>query len=325
MGVILNSYNKVIEAIFVIVILTTCASNNEKISVTLPSFVGNKMCGDDQYLECLKISKHNCLSIVENAFRNCKKIKAESECSQYNNDSDLGCFANQYFKLLKLPESRVLLCSNKHVKPKTELYKSKIQKDIAKRKLARDSVSFTELLSKGLINDAHRYVVLTKDPKEQNDKFLELLNIATRQKDRYLILTDAIKSMARAKNYTDARNYAIELLDIAKSIKKGWNYGNAIHSANIVLGMVALNSRQLDEAGNFLLDAGKTPGSPQLDTFGPNLMLANELIDVNRKEVVRKYLFLIKSFWDNSEEIDNWISALDDGCKPIFQKIYLIR
>ena len=73
---------------------------------------------------------------------------------------------------------------------------------------------------------------------------------------------------ALAKGETDkAKTYAETLLKQAESFRDDWNYGNAVHVANLVLGHIALDSGDVDEAKRFLLEAGKTPGSPQLNTF----------------------------------------------------------
>jgi hypothetical protein len=46
----------------------------------------------------------------------------------------------------------------------------------------------------------------------------------------------------------------------------------------MVLGQVALRRGDAKKAASFLLAAGKTWGSPQLNSFGPNMPLANDLL-----------------------------------------------
>ncbi|MEI6198193.1 MAG: hypothetical protein WCS42_28075, partial [Verrucomicrobiota bacterium] len=55
-----------------------------------------------------------------------------------------------------------------------------------------------------------------------------------------------------------------------------------------------------DEAAKYLLAAGKTPGSPQLNSFGPDFALAKELLILGQKEVVLQYLDLVGNFWGNT-------------------------
>ncbi len=55
-------------------------------------------------------------------------------------------------------------------------------------------------------------------------------------------------------------------------------------------------------AKNHLLAAGATPGSPQLDSFGPQMQLAGELLAQGEKETVLQYLDLVARFWANPDE-----------------------
>lgn len=57
-----------------------------------------------------------------------------------------------------------------------------------------------------------------------------------------------------------------------------WDYGNVIYAANQLLGRVALREGRLKEARDYLRKAGQSPGSPQLNSFGPDNQLARELL-----------------------------------------------
>jgi tetratricopeptide (TPR) repeat protein len=82
-----------------------------------------------------------------------------------------------------------------------------------------------------------------------------------------------------------------------------WNYGNVISQANTVLGRVALRENDLEKAKDYLIRSGKTPGSPQLNSFGPSFVLARELLEKGQKETVIEYLDLIAVFWANPEKV----------------------
>ncbi len=103
----------------------------------------------------------------------------------------------------------------------------------------------------------------------------------------------------------EARNAAITVLEQSKIFSHHWNYGNAIHIANNILGRVALKDGSTENAIEFLLKAGKSPGSPQLSTSGPNFELAQELLDLGETDVVLKYLKDCKKLWQ-SEGNDLW-------------------
>jgi hypothetical protein len=96
-----------------------------------------------------------------------------------------------------------------------------------------------------------------------------------------------------------------------------WHVGNAIHHGNLVLGQVALREGDLATAERHLLQAGKTACSPQLNSFGPNMGLALELLKRGRKNAVVEYLNLCAVFWKR-ETTEAWIRQIDAGEIPDF-------
>jgi len=116
-----------------------------------------------------------------------------------------------------------------------------------------------------------------------------------------------------------ARNYATELLSQAQSRKEDWNYGNAIQHGNIVLGRVALLDGKVEEAKKFLREAGNTPGSPQLGSFGPNMSLAKDLLEKGETNAVLEYFQQCGKFWKMAGgQLDTWATDVKDGRKPNF-------
>ena len=99
-----------------------------------------------------------------------------------------------------------------------------------------------------------------------------------------------------------ARSAAERALVLADLYKSNWNYGNAIHGSNIILGIIALNSGDTDSARRHLIKAGTTPGSPQLGSFGPNMSLAKRLLEIGEFGVVSDYLEQCESFWEHGSE-----------------------
>ncbi len=67
------------------------------------------------------------------------------------------------------------------------------------------------------------------------------------------------RAALKAGDTSSATKHAAELLK-KNTDKTSWNYGNVIYEANQILGLAALRE------GN--VAAGKTPGSPQLNSFG---------------------------------------------------------
>lgn len=116
-----------------------------------------------------------------------------------------------------------------------------------------------------------------------------------------------------------ARSYAKETLSIAEKYKDDWNYGNAIHKGHLTLGRIALRENNIEEAKKQLILAGKTPGSPQLNSFGPNMTLAKELLEKGEKETVLQYFKLCENFWDfHLEKLIKWEEQVSNGKIPDF-------
>jgi hypothetical protein len=136
---------------------------------------------------------------------------------------------------------------------------------------------------------------------------------------RFYGLSNLAKAAAQAGNWEKAQCYAAELLRLAPEYREDWNYGNAIHDGNMVLGLTALHQGKTGSAEQYLLEAAKTPGSPQLDSFGPNMALAKELIDAGEGSAVLPYFDLCRGFWKTgARALDNWSATVRGGGKPFF-------
>jgi hypothetical protein len=137
--------------------------------------------------------------------------------------------------------------------------------------------------------------------------------------DAFYALTQAAPAALSAGDAEKAKSLANELLRAAPNWKKDWNYGNAIHTANIVLGRVALQSGDKDLAQKHLLAAGETPGSPQLDSFGPDMLFAKEMLEAGERDIVLKYFDLCEVFWKRGDsKIETWRAAVEEGIMPDF-------
>jgi hypothetical protein len=136
---------------------------------------------------------------------------------------------------------------------------------------------------------------------------------------KFYLTTKLATTALEAGDREKAKTYAHALLEQAPAFRNDWNYGNAIHLSNIVLGRLALASGDVAGAGRFLVEAGKTPGSPQLNGFGPNMMLAKELLEKGRREEVVEYLDLAAKFWKvPMGRLEQWKAAVAKGETPDF-------
>lgn len=152
-------------------------------------------------------------------------------------------------------------------------------------------------------------------------EFQAALGMTDDADDRIDIQMDIARAAADALDWPVAVEAARYVLQEKECIRGEWNYGNVIHRANIVLGRAALASDDVDAAEGHLIAAGETPGSPQLDSFGPDLELAAELLHRGRRDVVVSYLRACKRFWkDNELVIDEWLASIARGELPEFAR-----
>lgn len=137
--------------------------------------------------------------------------------------------------------------------------------------------------------------------------------------DRFDHLADVATSALEAGQIVKAEQYASELLEAAPKFTNSWNYGNALHKGNIILGRVSLQRGDIVGAKQHLLAAGETPGSPQLDSFGPNMTLAKELLEKGEREIVLTYLQSCARFWKMHDgKLQAWAATVKGGGIPDF-------
>jgi hypothetical protein len=139
--------------------------------------------------------------------------------------------------------------------------------------------------------------------------------------DRYLVLSEAAKLAFSFGNTEDARNYAIEVLALDKRfLTEPWRGGDAVFFGNLVLGRIALLEGRTEEATQYLLESGNTVGSPVLGSFGPNMTLATDLLQVGERDTVLKYFNLCRKFWGTSgdDKLSKWAQDVESGRMPDF-------
>lgn len=158
---------------------------------------------------------------------------------------------------------------------------------------------------------------------DEGRKALEQLERAqkldNRPLSRFYRLDKLAKAAYAAGDLQKASQYASDLLAQAAKSEGNWNVGNAIHHGNLVLGRIALKNGDVKAACDYLLKSGKTPGSPTLRSFGPNMSLAKELLQKGEKETVLKYFDLCENFWkDSTGKLGLWKTDVQAGKIPNF-------
>jgi hypothetical protein len=95
--------------------------------------------------------------------------------------------------------------------------------------------------------------------------------------------------------------------------------GSATHVGNLVLGRLALQGGDVGKAREHLLAAGRVSGSPVLKSFGPNMLLAKELVERGERETVVEYFHLCGKFWEHEGgKLGRWEAVVKQGGTPDF-------
>lgn len=119
--------------------------------------------------------------------------------------------------------------------------------------------------------------------------------------------------------FGEAKQFAERALALAPAFQDNWNYGNAIHLGHAVLGLLALNEQDSVAAIGELHASGKTPGSPQLNSFGPTMQLAKAFLKLGHVEPVLAYIEQCRVFWEmGGTWLDLWERKIREGHVPNF-------
>lgn len=136
-----------------------------------------------------------------------------------------------------------------------------------------------------------------KNPPEWHEFAMKALRAADTPYAHWCALGKAATTAVNMGRDDEAEAYALELKGMIPDHVEDWNYGNAIHDCNLVLGRLCLKRGDAEAAKGHLLEAGRSPGSPQMNSFGPNMSLARDLLEAGCPEVVLRYFELCRRFW----------------------------
>jgi hypothetical protein len=147
-------------------------------------------------------------------------------------------------------------------------------------------------------------------------------NLALTQAERALAMGASDASLAQtafdAGDMVKARAYAEQLIRTAGSTRD-WNTGNLIHKGNLVLGRIAMRENRIADALKFLERSAEMQGSPQLNSFGPNMSLAKDLLEAGETRAVLAYFERCRAFWKmGGSQLDRWAADVRDGKIPNF-------
>jgi hypothetical protein len=142
---------------------------------------------------------------------------------------------------------------------------------------------------------------------------------------QFYLLVNLTPAAFSAGDNEKAINYAEELMTVAKKTQStpGFGSGNlglATHISNNILGRIAFNNNEIDKAKEYLLASGQVIGKPPtLISFGPNMLLAKNLIEKGEGETAVKYFDLCANFWKMEDgRLGKWKNIVKEGGMPDF-------
>jgi len=145
------------------------------------------------------------------------------------------------------------------------------------------------------------------------------LHKAKTEEKRFYALDAAAKESFVSGKIDDARNFAQELMALTPKYVNDWNYGNAIQDANLVLGRIAVREGKIADAKFFLAASGKSKGSPTMDSFGPNMSLALDLLKKGERDAVLEHFMRCRKFWKmDFGKLNLWMAEVMAGKTPDF-------
>jgi hypothetical protein len=135
-----------------------------------------------------------------------------------------------------------------------------------------------------------------------------------------------------AVEYRQAKTYAREWLETAQQMEsspapatqnqrhtRAADRGHAIHDANMILGEIALSEGRTKEATGFLIEAGKVTNGWTLTSYGPDLTLVNDLLNLGESQAVLTFFDECDVFWTTGRDrLAQWRKAVQAGQKPDF-------
>ena len=145
---------------------------------------------------------------------------------------------------------------------------------------------------------------------EMAKKALAMLERANSLAGTPLTLEDAAAlamAAGRAEQWNKVFQYGTNAMARLDPAKRDWNYGNLVHDVNAMLCLAALHADDKKLADEYLLSAGRSPGSPQLGSFGPDFSYAAKMLKAGETNIVLQYLDLVGNFWGNTNRPKRYV------------------
>jgi peroxiredoxin len=166
----------------------------------------------------------------------------------------------------------------------------------------------------GLVQVYQRRAGQIQDPRGKV-KFLSEADTVANDNQRANLLPNLAMAEFEAGDDAAAARDAQRLLDLAT--KSPANRENMIHAGNTILGRVALAKKDVNEARQRMLASARVAGSPVLNSFGPRMELAQDLLDAGQRDAVLQYLEMCRAFWIYDQgQLDHKIKLVKSPGNP---------
>jgi len=153
--------------------------------------------------------------------------------------------------------------------------------------------------------------------KDAVGQYEQALKLTTEARSRRSLRMNLARMAFESGDITTASSMAATLLTEADQESTEFFKADLLHGVHSILGRAALQNGDVSEAKRQLLASGEVEGSAVLNSFGPGMSLAKDLLDKNERTVVLEYFVLISSFWKN-DKLQQWTAIVKSGGTPDF-------
>lgn len=160
--------------------------------------------------------------------------------------------------------------------------------------------------------------------QEWAQKSHQYFHMAEKRHDGQSLPIDLLKKLGKtalASGQTDrARTYARRYHKRALNRKNNsWKpHQDPLHFSYLLLGRVALKEGEVEQACTYLMKAADVSPSPSLQSFGPGMSLAYELLKNGENDTVIEYLDEVNTYWKEHDRIERWKEQIRRGEMPKF-------
>ena len=133
------------------------------------------------------------------------------------------------------------------------------------------------------------------------------------------MLTSLCRASIHCRNYDKARRYARRML--AHEGGGDFDYETKHFHGHTVLGVVALESRDFEQAREHLMQSIQLPESARKLMYEPDMSLVRRLLSEGDKVVVREFFEACKPVWkDGQAQLREWQGKWDQGEAIVFER-----